>query len=147
MDRDRRPLVLLALGGLILASGFLGPGLSLRTTSTTSFFLEQRSGKTEQVRRESLSSSDVQGEVFSLSHSSCAEIPPRYALFFGLPLPVNRADFTSLTLLPGIGPGKAEALLSFRSQHGRFARAEDLARVRGIGPNLVNRLQPLLCFD
>ena len=147
MDRDRRPLVLLALGGLILASGFLGPGLSLRPASTTSFFLEQRSGKTELVRRESLPSSDVQGEVFSLSHSSCAEIQPRYALFFGLPLPVNRTDFTSLTLLPGIGPGKAEALLRFRSQHGRFARAEDLARVRGIGPNLVNRLQPLLCFD
>jgi competence protein ComEA len=72
---------------------------------------------------------------------------PRFALFFDLPLPLNRAGFSDLTMLPGIGPGLAGKILRYRKHHGSFSGLDDLENVRGIGPALASRLRPLVCFD
>jgi len=66
-------------------------------------------------------------------------------LLYGLRLDVNRADAASLTALPGIGPVRAQALVAARAQ-GAFCSAEDLERVRGIGPVTAARLAPHLDF-
>jgi competence protein ComEA len=55
---------------------------------------------------------------------------------------VNRAGLEELELLPGIGPKKAEAILKWRSEHGRLARLEDLLEVKGIGRGTLERLRP-----
>ncbi len=59
----------------------------------------------------------------------------------GAAVDLNRASQAELESLPGIGPAKAEAILSYRRQHGPFRRIEDLQRVSGFGPATVNRLR------
>lgn len=60
---------------------------------------------------------------------------------------VNSADAATLSLLPGIGPSKAEAIVDRRRERGKpFGRVEDLDEVKGIGPALVKRLGPHVRF-
>ncbi len=62
------------------------------------------------------------------------------------PIDVNRAEAELLCELPGIGPSKARAILEARAQNGPFRSAEDLTRVRGIGPGTVRRFHDLVTF-
>ena len=57
-------------------------------------------------------------------------------------LDVNTAPATEFNALPGIGPRLAERLAADREANGPFESVEDLARVRGIGPKLVQRIRP-----
>ncbi|MEC9389401.1 MAG: helix-hairpin-helix domain-containing protein [Myxococcota bacterium] len=50
---------------------------------------------------------------------------------------INAATAAELDQLPGIGPSKAAAIVSYRSQHGPFASCLDLSKVYGIGPKTV----------
>jgi len=70
--------------------------------------------------------------------------PPRPALTG--PLPVNTCSVDSLTLLPGVGPVLAGRIAASRTADGPFGDAEDLRRVKGIGPALSARLAPLVVF-
>ncbi len=64
-------------------------------------------------------------------------------LAIGETLDPNRADPVELDRLPGVGPATAEAIVEAR--RGRpFGRAEDLLRVRGIGPATLARLEPYI---
>jgi len=54
---------------------------------------------------------------------------------------INRATAEELDALPGIGPAKARAIVEERKRGGPFRSAEDLTRVRGIGPKLAERLR------
>jgi competence protein ComEA len=56
------------------------------------------------------------------------------------PIDVNRASPAELETLPGIGPALAAAIVEERSRGGPFRSANDLMRVRGIGPALVRRV-------
>ena len=58
----------------------------------------------------------------------------------------NTAPAQELEALPGLGPSKAAAIVAFREQHGGrpFEFAEDLRRVSGIGPALLERMRPHL---
>ena len=67
-----------------------------------------------------------------------AEPPERGAarLLWGLPLDLNHEDVRELEALPGIGPGRARAIVAGRP-HCALA---DLDRVPGIGPATLGRL-------
>lgn len=53
---------------------------------------------------------------------------------------INTADAATLArVLEGVGPARAAAIVEHRRRHGPFRRAEDLARVKGIGPRTVER--------
>jgi hypothetical protein len=78
---------------------------------------------------------------------SCADRPdplrPLHGpavLLFGRPIDLNRADARTLESLPGIGPGRARAILEARAER-PFTHLEDLERVSGIGPRIVAGLQ------
>ena len=58
------------------------------------------------------------------------------------PLDLNRATADQLEALPGIGPVLAQRIVLDRQQSGPFRLPEDLLRVRGIGPRLLERLRP-----
>ena len=59
---------------------------------------------------------------------------------------VNRASVAELQVLPGIGPGRAEALVLERIRGGIFAGLEDIGRVRGFGAVALDRLAPHVAF-
>ena len=54
---------------------------------------------------------------------------------------INTATVAQLTLLPGVGPSKAEAIIAARERR-PFRAVNELARVRGIGRATINRLRP-----
>jgi competence protein ComEA len=60
------------------------------------------------------------------------------------PLDLNRADHAQLLQLPGVGDGLARRIEAYRREHNGFRSADDLRRVRGIGPALLERLRPLV---
>ena len=53
---------------------------------------------------------------------------------------VNTADAETIArVLDGVGLTKAEAIVRYREEHGRFTDAYDLTQVRGIGDATVAR--------
>lgn len=53
---------------------------------------------------------------------------------------VNTADAETIAeVLVGVGQSKAEAIVAYREENGRFEDLEDLAKVRGIGEATVRR--------
>lgn len=45
---------------------------------------------------------------------------------------LNTADVVALMTLPGIGESRAKAIISYREQHGAFAKIEDIMKISGI---------------
>lgn len=60
------------------------------------------------------------------------------------PLDLNKADSLQLLELPGIGPAKVAAILSWHRREGPFRQVEDLLKVGGIGPATLKKLRPKL---
>lgn len=68
-------------------------------------------------------------------------------LAFAGPVDVNTASAEQLSeALNGVGPRKAAAIVAHREQHGPFRSHQDLARVKGIGENLVQKNKSLIRF-
>jgi competence protein ComEA len=59
----------------------------------------------------------------------------------GQKINLNTATAAELDALPGIGPVIAERIVDYRTQHGPFARPEDLMEVSGIGEATFNRIK------
>lgn len=57
------------------------------------------------------------------------------------PVDLNLADASSLDALPGVGPARARAIVEYRQANGPFRALQELARVPGIGPAALARLQ------
>lgn len=57
---------------------------------------------------------------------------------------INTATTEQLSLLTGIGPAKAEAIVEYREANGPFGSVDDLAKVSGIGPATVEKNRHLL---
>jgi competence protein ComEA len=57
---------------------------------------------------------------------------------------INTATAEQLSMLPGIGPAKAQRIVESRSRQGPFQRTRDLRRVRGIGFKTFKKLEPYL---
>ena len=60
---------------------------------------------------------------------------------------LNTASAIELARLPGIGPSKAQAILSLRDRMKRFKRVEDIMRVKGIGRKTFRKLRSLLAIE
>ena len=54
---------------------------------------------------------------------------------------INTAGLDELMTLPGIGKAKAEAVISYRTEHGKFSSIEALMEVSGIGEGIFSRLK------
>jgi comEA protein len=54
---------------------------------------------------------------------------------------INMANESQLESLPGIGPGKAKAIIAERQANGPFKSVDDLARVKGIGDKTIAQLR------
>jgi competence protein ComEA len=55
------------------------------------------------------------------------------------PVDINTADAPTLAReLNGVGNSRAQAIVDYRTKNGRFANPEDLLKVSGIGPQVLN---------
>ena len=57
---------------------------------------------------------------------------------------LNAASEAELGLLPGIGPAIAGRIVAYREEHGPFRTVDDLDRVKGIGPKILEKVRPLV---
>ena len=60
------------------------------------------------------------------------------------PVDLNTATLDQLDTLPGIGPATAQAILTYRTRHGRFRSVTELLEVPGIGPAKLEAVRPLV---
>ena len=60
---------------------------------------------------------------------------------------INQADLAQLETLPGIGAKKAQAIIDYRTANGSFHSLEDLGKVKGIGPKMLEKLRDLVIFQ
>ncbi len=54
---------------------------------------------------------------------------------------INQAGKKELDNLPGIGPALAQRIMDYRQNHGDFQKIEDITKVSGIGPVMLQKLQ------
>ncbi|MGA9422621.1 MAG: helix-hairpin-helix domain-containing protein [Rhodanobacteraceae bacterium] len=56
------------------------------------------------------------------------------------PVDINSSDAKALAEgMQGVGLNKAEAIVAYRNVHGPFKSADDLAKVKGIGPKTIDK--------
>ena len=67
-------------------------------------------------------------------------------LLFGERLDVNRASALALSVLPGVGPVRAAALVRGRDSQ-PYSDLGDLRRVKGLGPVTVGAMQRWVQFE
>lgn len=70
------------------------------------------------------------------------------AAFAGYPVNINNADANQLAeALDGVGPAKAKAIVDYREEHGAFNKAEDLIKVKGIGPKMLEKNKEFVLLE
>jgi competence protein ComEA len=57
---------------------------------------------------------------------------------------INRAETWLLDALPGIGSGRAEAIVDYRNQNGPFHKIEDLLNIQGIGESTLDEMRDFI---
>jgi competence protein ComEA len=62
-------------------------------------------------------------------------------------LNINSATQAELDMLPGIGPTRAQDIITYRQANGLFASIEDLMKVSGIGPGIFANLNDLIAVQ
>lgn len=65
-------------------------------------------------------------------------------LVIGLPVDVNTASPLALEAIPGVGAGRARAIVEERDRGGPYRTVDELDRVPGIGPATVDALRPFV---
>ena len=63
------------------------------------------------------------------------------------PVAINRASSEELQTLRRVGPVLAGRIMEFRARQGRIRNAEDLLRIRGIGPKFLEENRERIIFD
>jgi len=72
-------------------------------------------------------------------------------VLFSLPawaaLDLNKATFSELESVKGIGPVKAKAIVAYREKNGTFKSIDDLGNVKGIGKGTLDKLKSELTVE
>jgi competence protein ComEA len=69
------------------------------------------------------------------------------AAFGAAQVDINTADALTLAReLSDVGLVKAEAIVAYRDAHGRFTSLGDLAKVKGIGPRVIEENRERIMF-
>lgn len=60
---------------------------------------------------------------------------------------INTAGIEELMKLPGVGQARAEAIISYREEHGTFVSPEDIMKVSGIKTALFEKMKDNIAVD
>lgn len=60
---------------------------------------------------------------------------------------INQATREELMTLPGIGEAKADMIMTYREEHGRFATIEEIKNISGIKDGVYNKICDLITTD
>ncbi|MDM5315819.1 helix-hairpin-helix domain-containing protein [Fictibacillus sp. b24] len=60
---------------------------------------------------------------------------------------INSADEALLQTLNGVGPAKAQSIITYREEHGPFTSIEQLMEVRGIGEKTIEQWKDKISFQ
>jgi competence ComEA-like helix-hairpin-helix protein len=175
--KDKRLLVLLALGALII---FFNLNLNPVSGNRLTDFYWLELGETNQSVYRSSNHSQIVS--FSRAHGKDNSVPlekttldtlseviahqkvvaasivpgesftlapvsPVLSFFLSQPLLINNADPEELALIPGIGPVLAGKIIVHRQKNGPFNDKNSLLAVPGIGPKTASRITPFFRFE
>ncbi len=79
--------------------------------------------------------------------SSTLTTPTPPALSIYNPIDLNTATAETLDALPGIGPSKAQDIVTYRETHGAFTTIDDLLNVPGIGEGILEQIRPYVTIN
>jgi competence protein ComEA len=130
----------------------LNPGIyHLPSGSRVYDAVQAAGGLSEQANSESVNLAALLADgdavqVASLGQlsSGSAGAPSSSQLGSAGPIDMNRASETELTELPGIGEVRAQAIITYRTEHGPFANVEDLLAVPGIGEGTLDKIRSMI---
>lgn len=60
---------------------------------------------------------------------------------------VNEATAEEIARLRGVGPKTAEAIVKYREKHGRIKSGEELLQISGVGKSCADNLTSQIQFD
>jgi competence protein ComEA len=60
---------------------------------------------------------------------------------------INTATAEQLVLLPGVGKKTADAIIEFRTKNGNFKAVDDIAKVKGIGAQKLEKIKKYLVLE
>lgn len=60
------------------------------------------------------------------------------------PIDINTASYDELILLPGIGPTRARAIITYREENGAFHSINEVLNVSGIGETTLKNIQNMI---
>ena len=63
------------------------------------------------------------------------------------PLNLNTATSEELQSLPGIGEIRANAIIAYREQHGKFLYIEELMEISGIGESIFDSIKDFIAVE
>ena len=70
------------------------------------------------------------------------------AFVFAGPVDINIADVQTLAKnIKGVGAKKAAAIIAYREQHGKFQKADDIVKVKGIGIKLLEKNRDIIVVN
>ncbi len=121
----------LAAGGLLPSADPISINLAAKIEDGTKIIVSSVSDPT--------GSDDVAGGTVPNSSQT-----PHVTPTIPYPIDINTATQSLLDELPGIGPSKAIAIITYRQEHGPFKQIEDIQNVPGIGTGLYNSMRDLI---
>ncbi len=85
---------------------------------------------------------------FAENSVQSSTLPESQSSLYELKVNINTASEEELALiLTGVGEDKAKRIVEYREEKGRFASADELANVSGIGPALVEKNRAKIEID
>lgn len=81
----------------------------------------------------------IEGENSTLRNDACISIDDSSKEV--RKISINEATKEELMTLPGIGESKADSIIKYRNENGKFETIEDITKVTGIGENLFAQIK------
>ncbi len=92
-----------------------------------------------------IGSNEMRSEVRSVQTEIPAEVPLQKESTGKIDL--NKANSEQLQAAPGIGPGKAAAIIKYREEYGDFSSVDELIEVSGIGEKTLAKIRDYYCVN